>query len=199
MKKTLIALLTLASVGASAVTLSWNANGSAASIFGLTAGTPMSTSGETASITIYYLLYSDYDTINALGKVKASEIASFAVATATGNTSENASAAGRVKASTSTTAFTTAGNEFYARAYATFDSKTYFIDLFGGAGTGGVWSNTLAGDESTPEKLSWSNGSYGGSTSTTVGTKNSWVAVPEPSTAMLALAGLALLIKRRRA
>lgn len=138
MKKTLIALLALTSVYASAVTLSWNANGSSASILGLTAGTPMSTSGETASITIYYLLYSDYAEITALGKVEASAIESYAVATAAGNTSTSESAAGRVKASTTTTRFTTAGNEFYARAYATFDSKTYFIDLFGGSGTDGV-------------------------------------------------------------
>ena len=45
----------------------------------------------------------------------------------------------------------------------------------------------------------WNDGTYGGSVSTSATSRNSWVAVPEPSTAALALAGLALLIKRRKA
>ena len=200
-KLTLIAAIASACMTASATTLAWGGNAATAQIFGLTSGTAMTVgaSSETASMTMYYFLASDYDTIVGLGKVEATDLSDYVVASAAGQTSTSTSAAGRVKGSTTTTAYTEPGVSFFARAYATFDSKTYFIDLFGGSASDGTWTTTLSGDQSTKETLAWSNGTYGGSTSTSVGTKNSWVAVPEPSTAMLALAGLALLIKRRRA
>ena len=157
------------------------------------------TSSQTASMTMYYFDYTDYDTIVGLGKVDASALSSYVVATAAGQTSTSSSAAGRVKTSTTNKDYTTSGNSFFARAYATFDDKTYFIDLFGGAGTGGTWTMTQSGDESAKEVFAWSAGTYGGATATAVGTKNAWVAVPEPSSAALALAGLAMLIKRRKA
>ena len=160
---------------------------------------------ETASMVVYYFDYSDYDAIIGLGKVKASDLDDYVVATAAGQTSTSASAAGRVKQSTTNTEYTTAENKFFARAYAIFNEQTYFIDLFGGSGTGGVWVNEKSGDQSVLEQFAWAKGDsaaaspFGGSTSTSVGTKNAWVAVPEPSTAALALAGLALLLKRRKA
>ena len=204
MKKFLTMAVVAMAMSASATSVFWGANTSNSKIFGLTSGTTMSVTGETASMTIYYLLYSDYDAILALGKVAASELKdtngdSYVMATAKGQTSTSSGAAGRFQKSSTVTAFETSGVKYFARAYATFDGKEYFVDLFGGAETDGTWATTLAGDESIQEQLAWSNQSYGGSTSTSVGTKNSWVAVPEPSTAMLALAGLALLIKRRRA
>ncbi len=165
------------------------------------AGSP----SQTASMILYYFDYSDYDTIIGLGKVEASALADYVVATASGQTSTSSGAAGRVKQSNTNTGYTTSGNQFFARAYATFDEKTYFIDLFGGTGTGGVWVNEKTGNQTVIETLAWVEGStaaespYGGSTATAAGAKNAWVAVPEPSTAMLALAGLALLIKRRKA
>ena len=186
---------------ASAVSVSWAATGANSKLFGLTSGTTMTVGdpSQTASITMYYFDYANYDTIVGLGKVEASALSTYVVASAAGQTSTSSGAAGRVKGSDTNTDYTTSGNSFFARAYATFDSKTYFIDLFGGSGTGGVWTMTQSGDQSAKQAFSWSNATYGGATSDTVGTKNAWVAVPEPSTAMLALAGLALLIKRRRA
>ena len=203
MKKTILALAVIVSaISASAVSISWNGNGTNSKFFGLTEGTTMSvgSGSETAGMKVYYILYSNYETVKALGKVEASEIETYAVATASGQTSGSAGAAGRVAGSTATTAFTTAGVDFFARVYTAFEGKTYFMDVFGGAGTDGVWTTTQSGDESAQEKFAWVNStSYGGSTSTSVGTKNAWVAVPEPSTAALALAGLALLLKRRKA
>lgn len=184
-----------------AVTISWGGNNSSAKINGLTSGTAMTvgTGSQTASMTMYYFDYADYDTIIGLGKVEASALTDYVVASAAGQTSTSSSAAGRVKTSTTNKDYTTTGNSFFARAYASFDDKTYFIDLFGGSGTGGVWTMTQSGDESAKEVFAWSTGSYGGSTATAAGAKNAWVAVPEPSSAALALAGLALLLKRRKA
>ena len=205
MKRTLsiLALVGLLSTTASAVTISWNASAASSSLKGLTSGTALTTGADsqTASLTMYYFNYADYDAIIGLGKVDASDenLQNYVVASAAGQTAENTSAAGRVKASSKNTDYEDAGVSFFARAYATFDGKSYFIDLFGGTGTDNVWTMTSTGDARTTQAFKWEDGTYGGATATAAGTKNAWVAVPEPSTAMLALAGLALLIKRRRA
>lgn len=200
-KLAILALVGLLTTTASAVTISWNASGTNSRLFGLSSGTAMTvgTGSQTASMVLYYFDYADYDTIVGLGKVDASALSTYVVATATGQTSDSAGAAGRVKASSKNTDYTTAGNSFFARAYTSFDNKTYFIDLFGGAGANGVWTMAQSGDERASESFAWSNATYGGATSTTVGTKNAWVAVPEPATGALALAGVALLFKRRKA
>lgn len=200
-KLTTLALAGLFTMTASSVTISWNATTTNQKLTGLTSGAAMTVGdpSQTASVTMYYFDYADYDTIIGLGKVDASALSSYVVASAAGQTSTSSGAAGRVKGSNSNTDYTTSGNSFFARAYASFDDKTYFIDLFGGSGTGGVWTMTQSGDESAMEKFSWSNGTYGGATATAAGAKNAWVAVPEPSSAALALAGLAMLIKRRKA
>ena len=203
MKKTLLAMAIVATtISASAVSISWSGNTSNSKLFGLTDGSTLSvgTGSETAGLKAYYILYSNYETVKALGKVEASEIETYAVATASGQTSGSAGAAGRMGTSSTTTDFTDAGVSFFARVYTSFEGKSYFMDVFGGSGDGGVWTTTSSGDETVVEKLAWANStSYGGSTSTSVGTKNAWVAVPEPSTAALALAGLARLLKRRKA
>lgn len=202
--KTKIATLVLVGLfcsTASAVTIQWGGNASTAKINGLTAGTSMTVGpdAQTASMTMYYFDYSDYDTIIGLGKVEASALSSYVVSQASGQTSTSANAAGRVAKSSTNTDYDTAGASFFARAYATFEDKTYFIDLFGGNGTGGVWTLSQSGDARTSETFAWTAATYGGATATAVGTKNAWVAVPEPSSAALALAGLALLLKRRKA
>ena len=63
-----------------------------------------------------------------------------------------------------------------------------------------AFSGLVAEDPTVPAS-DWTAFSASGSknTSSSLSTSSGWTAVPEPSTAMLALAGLALLIKRRRA
>ena len=213
MKKSLLAFSTLLlAFSASAVSLSWSGNTSNSKFTGLTSGTALTggAGSETASITVYYILYSNYDSLVAQGASLDEDSfkdLNLAVASAAGNNS-NANAAGRIGVSTSTTAYDTAGVNYFARAYATIGGDSYFMDVFGGSGNGGVWTTAQNGDASVQEKLAWANGTYGGGTSTVVGTANKWVAVstepitpevPEPATGALALAGVALLFKRRRA
>ena len=200
-KLTTLALVGLLASTSSAVTIVWGGSSSSSKLTGLTSGAALSVgaNSQTASITMYYFNYADYDTIIGLGKVDASALSSYVVAQAAGQTSTSANAAGRVVKSSTNTDYDTSGVSFFARAYASFDNQTYFIDLFGGAGDNGVWTMTQSGDARTSETFAWSNGTYGGATATAVGTKNAWVAVPEPSSAALALAGLAMLIKRRKA
>ena len=207
MKKSLLSLCTLLlAFSASAVTVSWSANGNNSRFYGLTSGTALTAGAgsETASITVYYILYSNYASLVAEGD--SLDEASFqnlnlAVATAAGN-STSANAAGRIGTSSATAANTASGVDYFARAYATIGGDSYFMDIFGGSGSGGVWTTTQNGDATVVEKLAWANGTYGGGTSDVVGTANKWVAVndiPEPATGALALAGIALLFKRRRA
>lgn len=72
------------------------------------------------------------------------------------------------------------------------DSKTYYH-------LGGTYTFDT-NDESTytsgTKMFTWTDSGIASNSDTAA---QGWVAVPEPSTAMLALAGLALLIKRRRA
>ena len=57
----------------------------------------------------------------------------------------------------------------------------------------------ITGDNSSPEAATFSFSYSGPTESSSIKSGSGWTAVPEPSTAALALAGLALLIKRRRA
>ena len=211
MKKSLFAVCTLLlALSASAVSVNWSGNKSTSTFKGLTSGSDLTggAGSETASITVYYILYSNYDSLVEKGAAldeDAFKDLNLAVATATGNNT-NANAKGRIGVSSATKDFETAGINYFARAYATIGGESYFMDVFGGSGNGGVWTTTQNGDEVVTESLAWANGTYGGGLTTTVGTKNTWVGVtsdpgtiPEPATGALALAGVALLFKRRRA
>ena len=97
----------------------------------------------------------------------------------------------------------------------TFDYGSYnngdtfaMLAVYTGAADGKTYYNlsgdvyTLSGitaENSSPEGASFSFSSSVAGESPSLAKGGGWTAVPEPSTAMLALAGLALLIKRRRA
>ena len=86
---------------------------------------------------------------------------------------------------------------FFMRAFATFNGVEYYMDIFkdGIYGSGYSYSGDW-GDPSQVTVFNIGSGSFGGIG--TAGDVGKWIAVPEPATAGLAFAGLALLFRRRR-
>ena len=180
---------------ASAATIGF-ANSGAANLVGLDGSTLLVT-GDITGFEIYYL-----GTDNALGGTDA---AADSVAWKTGNASVNFSdigkTAGQLGALTvdGVAAPTWAvGDEFYLRLFATFSGKDYYMDIFAGNvfGEGFALTDVTAQGSNV---FTWGQVSHGGTG--TAGTAGKWIestAVPEPATAGLAIAGLALLFKRRR-
>ena len=92
----------------------------------------------------------------------------------------------------------TTGDQFYIKATMTYSGTDYYF-FVGSAGSGAdagsvtPWAITAV-DNGGTDTFTWattaSGASYGGA--------STWVAVPEPGTTALALAGLALLIRRRK-
>ena len=191
----------LAVANASAVSLSWGNNiPMASALFGLTSGSTLTygAGSQTASIVVYYLLATDLATVQGYtGADGKASVAALAVTGATGMSTDNSMAAGLFGGSTPSVQNSSSGTDYFARIYATFDGTEYYMDVLGGKGTGGYWTTTKSGANTESEMLAWENGTYGGSVGA-AGSFNTWVPVPEPATAGLALAGLALLFKRRR-
>ena len=75
------------------------------------------------------------------------------------------------------------------KTYYNLGSETYTVS--------GMADSTSSLNAFKPAASTFSYGSSSEGTSVSAG--SGWVAVPEPSTAALALAGLALLLKRRKA
>ena len=76
----------------------------------------------------------------------------------------------------------------------TVDSKTYF-----NIASSTYTLSNIADETSTPPDAEFAVSFSGPSSKSSVSAGGGWTAVPEPSTAALALAGLALLLKRRKA
>ena len=182
-KLTAIALLLLCGV-ASASTIQWSL-----------AGKSFTTSdGSNARAKGYYVtvfLYSDYDAVmSAVGSLSAPPSESQVSAIST-----------YVQSSATTAASGAASGDFTVSdsTYPSITTVNLFMIAWDASDIGGaenylisdtVQSDAFSGTDNPTNMGSFTSASY---------SSHSWTAVPEPSTAALALAGLALLIRRRKA
>ena len=90
----------------------------------------------------------------------------------------------------------TTGDKFYIHAIMKVDGKDYEMDLFKSS----PFALTATNNGSS-ETFTWAAGTYGGLAGTaTAGTAGAWSAVPEPTSGLLMLLGMAgLALRRRRA
>ena len=192
MKKTLLAILLGVTINASAVTFQWGSNGQVS--FGdslVSALTPA-----TYTATVLYLgtdaAWTDV-TITESGLSYDEQ----SVGTGTSITGKAGAFASRNSTVSGTSKAGVAGGSYgLLLSYVDSDNKPWYNS------SSTIYTIPADADESTTGlsssfdfKSTKTQVASGGSVSAGSG----WVAVPEPSTAMLALAGLALLIKRRRA
>ena len=190
MKKTLLALALVAGFATTASALSFNWTTSAALKFNDTA---LKSSTDVTGYLVYL----------ASGSLETSYALS--------DDSTASSVASSIGTLVSTQNKTTALSKINGKAsfdYGTYNNGDVFAMLLVYTNGSDTYYNlssttyTLSGisdETSTPENatFTFSNATVGESSSLTAG--SGWTAVPEPSTAALALAGLALLLKRRKA
>ena len=192
MKKALTILLLCGLVSsASAVAISWSLTGVA---FG--GNTLKSDQNFTASL-VYIgngaSLASSYDPATISTELET-------VATATGTTAKGAQTGSYAIPAPESGDYTSLNGNVYALLLSYADSasgKTYYNLGSETFTISGVADATSSLNVYKPAASSFSYGSSSDSGSVSPG--GGWVAVPEPSTAALALAGLALLLKRRKA
>lgn len=191
-----LAVIIVAVGNAQAVSLNWASNASNSKMLNTTGGAMTTGVGsETASITAYYILASDYGTV--AGITDQSTISgTYAKASAAGQTASSTSASGRFAGSLPTILNSSSGVEYFARVYATMGGTAYYMDLKDG-GTSAYWKTLKDGDNTVTESLGWTAATYGGATGV-AGDFNKWVAVPEPTSMALFGIGAAVLGLRRR-
>ena len=180
---TVLALAFLCGI-ASASQISWSLAGKS---FSTSDGTNERAKGYYVTV----FLYSDYDAVmSAVSSLSAPP-----------SESQVSALSDYVKGSGTTTA-TGASSGRFEVSDTTFPSitTTSLFMIAWDAGSIGAAENYLVSDSVKSDAYSGTDNptNVGAFTSASY-SKSSWTAVPEPSTAMLALAGLALLIKRRRA
>ena len=201
MKKILsIAFAAMLCLSANAATVNWGIYG--ATYFG---STNMKTENATG-----YLVYlgensswDDYGTANIVDIVKngSTDYPSIAVNTKNGQVSNSIGmdAGSSFTFDSSSKSGTAPSGSYFGLlyAYTTGSNDQYYF-----AGSIYQFSETDTGDgghyDSDLQTFTWKDDKIPTSNDST-GASQGWVAVPEPSTAALALAGLALLLKRRKA
>ena len=87
----------------------------------------------------------------------------------------------------------TTGDKFYIHAVMTVDKQAYEMDI----GKDNPFAITAVNNTGT-DTFSWAAGTYGGLAGTgTAGSKGAWAPVPEPTSGLLMLLGMAGLALRR--
>lgn len=191
MKTSILAIATLfIAASVQAATINWGNNGTTSPLVGLDGVTKLTSATGTAAglaVTLMYLEdgMTSYEGVAAvdLGGTTAS------MSTKTAGLLSNASDVYTLGTHYST------GAEFFIRATATFGGTDYYMDIFQNNTYGDTFT-TAATLNTGSDTFAWSAASYGGTG--VVGDAGKWIAVPEPATGMLALAGVAMLIRRRR-
>ena len=198
MKKTIAFALVVAAISAQAVTFTWNSNNIKVSFDGAT--TIAAAGGITAT-----LLYLGTDSSASIEKF---EVSNGIEADSKKTTSSGAATAkGKYSSEFTKVLGTTFGTGANTK---TFSAGDYFTVLlsYKDEANNVTWVNlatsawqlpTDATDITTDLTASFSHSFEMKSKGTALTAGGGWVQVPEPSTAMLALAGLALLLKRRKA
>lgn len=190
MKKSLITLAALMlAVSTQAATINW-VNTTSSKIVGLDGVTALTSANAIAAGFAVQLMFLDSAMVSYPGVAT--------VGAAVTPASMSTKTAGLLTSASDTYTFNThytTGDEFFVRATATFGGTDYYMDIFQNNTYGDTFAIAATTDSGT-DNFVWTNASYGGTG--TVGDAGKWIAVPEPATGMLALAGVAMLIRRRR-
>jgi hypothetical protein len=191
--KTILALIvSIAAVSAQAVSFNWTSKSQVTFD-----GTILKTEGNTAKAYLVYLgTDNEWSFGNDISGVLAN-ITDTSVSTADTRTSGSNAAKGKIMP----TDYAKNGNQEYSYGvvltYKDSSNKTWYNISSDVYTIGANVADNATGQSHEFEFSFEKNGTVAKLSSSNVG--GGWVAVPEPSTAALALAGLALLLKRRKA
>lgn len=183
MKKLLaVAAVALTATVSQAASISWGNVGNSSALYGLDGTSKITAANAQAWGLTLTLMYAN------------------GTPTASSTSSINAMTAGQLQNATWTYEYGTDaqnGDEFYIHAIMTVDGKDYEMDI----GKDSPFTISLAGDDRGTDTFTWAAGTYGGLAGTaTAGSAGAWSAVPEPTSGMLLLLGVAgMALRRRRA
>jgi len=176
----IVAAVALLAGMSQAASVQWN-NSTSSKLYGLDGSTAITAANATAWDLTVSLMYAD-------GTATGSSISAI-----------NSMSAGVLSTAKWTYTFdtdATTGDKFYLHAVMTVDKQTYEMDI----GKDNPFAITAVNNTGT-DTFTWASGTYGGLAGTgTAGTGGAWSAVPEPTSGLLMLLGMAgLALRRRRA